>query len=50
MITENTNLSGLWLKVLMYLTRGHYICNKYLPNIISRCKITSIWRTVWLHL
>jgi hypothetical protein len=35
MITENTNLSNLWVKLLTYLTRGHYICNKYLPNIIS---------------
>jgi hypothetical protein len=24
-VTENTNLSDLWLKVLMYLTRGHYL-------------------------
>jgi DNA-binding beta-propeller fold protein YncE len=25
MIRDNTNLSYLWLKVLMYLTRGHYL-------------------------
>ena len=31
MITENTNLSGLWLKVLMNLTRGHYL---YMQNYL----------------